>query len=96
VCDGMVRVERKIPNGKLVRIDVEFNGEYIRAIKITGDFFMYPEDAITNIERELAGVVVSELERKLPTIITNNCEEVIGFSTDDLAGIIREAYERRQ
>jgi hypothetical protein len=42
----------KVPGGKLIRIWVDFDGK-INSIRITGDFFVYPETWIEQLEKEL-------------------------------------------
>lgn len=49
----------KIPEGKLVKIDLEEKEGMIEKIKITGDFFMYPEEIITKLEENLAGCKIN-------------------------------------
>ena len=45
----------KVPNGKLLKIFLEFNekNNSIESIKITGDFFAYPEETIEIMENKL-------------------------------------------
>ena len=42
----------KVPQGKLLKISIEFDekNNVIRDIRITGDFFAYPEEAIELME----------------------------------------------
>lgn len=46
----------------LIRVDAEVENNTIIGIKLTGDFFMVPEEALLFLERHLRGV---ELDRKL-------------------------------
>ena len=43
--------------GKLIKIDLQYD-EAIREIKIHGDFFLYPEDAIDKLQHQLIGTRV--------------------------------------
>jgi len=43
----------KIPEGKLVKIELETVDDKINKIKITGDFFLYPEEIINKLEKSL-------------------------------------------
>ena len=54
----------KVPNGKLLKIFIEYNlkKNTINMINITGDFFAYPDESIEIIEKNLKNV---KLERKL-------------------------------
>ena len=90
----MVLIERKIPNGKLVRIDVQFGGGKIGSIKITGDFFMHPEDALVEIERRMVGLDATNPRQKIAEIFSLANAEIIGFSADDISDMVREAYEK--
>ncbi|MFC1750265.1 lipoate protein ligase C-terminal domain-containing protein, partial [Pseudomonadota bacterium] len=51
------RAIKKVVGGKLVkvRIDAEQGGS-INAVQITGDFFLHPEDALTDVEKNLIGL----------------------------------------
>ena len=52
--------EFKAPKG-LIKVEVELTGDRILRIFISGDFFMYPEDALERFERALIG---SRVDRK--------------------------------
>ncbi len=90
----MALIERKIPNGKLVRVDVQFGEGKIGSIKITGDFFMHPEDALVEIERRMIGLQRDDLKQKIADIFSSVNTEIIGFSADDISDMVREAYEK--
>ena len=51
----------RAPKG-LIRVEAEVENNTILDIKITGDFFMVPEEALLLLEKHLRGV---ELDRKL-------------------------------
>jgi lipoate-protein ligase A len=46
--------EFKAPKG-LIKVDVELAGDRMLRIFISGDFFMYPEDALERFEKALTG-----------------------------------------
>lgn len=50
----------KVPDGKLVKIELDFVNETILSVKIFGDFFVYPEEGIEKIEEALAGKMLEE------------------------------------
>jgi len=63
----------------------------IKNIKITGDFFMYPEDTIEKLEEALKGV---EFEKKeIRNAIENSLKDVelIGVSIDDFVTVMMNA-----
>lgn len=47
--------EFKAPKG-VIKVELELSADKISRISLSGDFFMYPEDAIEELERVLAGV----------------------------------------
>ena len=44
----------KVPDGKLLKITLEFDGK-IKKVKLTGDYFIYPEEENDAIEKCLVG-----------------------------------------
>lgn len=88
------RALKKVAGGKLIRAEVEFD-EAIRKLKITGDFFMHPEEAIDGLENSLIGIAVSiskeELESEIKQFIEARQILLIGFSPADLAEVIKAA-----
>ena len=51
------QVTRKVPGGKLFRIELVYDRR-IEAVKITGDFFLHPEETILELESCLEGVLL--------------------------------------
>jgi hypothetical protein len=47
--------ELKAPKG-VIKVELELEGEAISHISLSGDFFMYPEDALERLEQALVGV----------------------------------------
>ncbi|VVC02566.1 Uncharacterised protein [Candidatus Bilamarchaeum dharawalense] len=88
-----MRCLEKIPNGKLVAVDVIVSAGKVVSMKITGDFFLYPEEQITALEAAFVGVSPSlsdsELSDRIKQAIKN--AELIGVSVDDLIRIFRKA-----
>jgi len=82
----------KIPNGKLVKINLEYdeNTNKIVNIKITGDFFAYPEEAIDTLEKELKNTQLSKkiLFDMINKIIKSNNFEFIGLNTEGITNSI--------
>ena len=78
----------KVPNGKLLKIFLEYNekNNLIENLKITGDFFAYPEEAIETIENNLKNVSLKReiLIEKISSIIKDNRFEFIGLNAEGL------------
>ncbi len=51
----MKYAEFKAPKG-VIKVELELSGEVISKIALSGDFFMYPEEAIERLEAGLTGI----------------------------------------
>jgi lipoate-protein ligase A len=82
--------------GKLLRIDIACNTT-ITDLKITGDFFMHPEETLEQIVSALIGTEVpiqkEEIRRKINYVCHNNETEIIGLTIDDIVNTIIEATQ---
>ena len=88
------RAQRKIPGGKLVRVDAVCEGHHLSNIRITGDFFVHPEEALAQIERDLEASALSgnepDLEKLIGAVILANDARLVGFGARDIADLLRE------
>jgi lipoate-protein ligase A len=88
---------KKIPGGKLVRVDVDYSTEKIEHVKITGDFFLHPDDLLEAMEERLAGVSLplegARLASDLQTLLDEQGGVLIGFTPVDLMEILEEALK---
>ena len=86
----------KVAGGKLVRVKVDFD-KVINSIQITGDFFLHPEDAVEGMENAIVGsdVDVSQevLKNKLDEVIEKYDVMLVGFSSEDIARLIKGALK---
>lgn len=82
--------------GKLLRIDVTYD-DHIESIKITGDFFIHPEDTLDQIVAELRGIPIpfqaDSVKRKINYIIHSNETEMIGITVDDIVTTLAEVLQ---
>ncbi len=87
---------RKVKEGKLVKVEVECDG-FIKKIKITGDFFLHPEDILEKIEKSILGLgkdtSTEAIASRIHEITGANDAQMIGVSPESLAQVIREALE---
>ena len=78
----------KVPNGKLLKISLKYDdkNKQILGLRITGDFFAYPEEAIEIIEKKLLNTTLNEkiLKDKIDDVIKENKIEFIGLNTEGL------------
>jgi len=78
----------KVPHGKLLKISIDYDEKKnkIRDIRITGDFFAYPEEAIELMETQLRNTVIEreQLQEKIQSIIKEYHIEFIGVNAEGL------------
>jgi lipoate-protein ligase A len=88
-----MRHEEKIPGGKMLAVEVDISGRTIAKVKITGDFFLHPEDAILEVEKALTGIRADLTEEEITAIIGKSLEgaKLIGASASDIARILKKA-----
>jgi lipoate-protein ligase A len=89
------KIEYKVEGGKLIKVQLETSNGKISRIKITGDFFMHPEELIEKLEASLIGRKPDRncLERTLTDFVKNNGIVLLGISTEDLIKCIMKACE---
>ncbi|MFW5902489.1 MAG: lipoate protein ligase C-terminal domain-containing protein [archaeon] len=80
----MKTVNYKVPNGKLLKLNLKLKKGKIEEIKIEGDFFIHPEEKIKQIEKSLKGIKVNEVEETIERLIKEEEIKIIGFSPNDL------------
>jgi len=84
------RAEFKVPGGKLMAAETEaVDGRLVR-VKITGDFFMHPEEAIEDLEAAVTGVPTDTgLEEAVERFFGSRSIDLIGASPADFIRVIR-------
>lgn len=85
----MIKKELKIEGGKFVRCKMEIEGGKIERIVVNGDFFLYPEASINQLESELKGLKIADVD-SIEKTISKFFEKVeaIGITREDLVKII--------
>ena len=63
--EGLLSADYKAPGGKLVRVRLTESDRRIRSAKISGDFFLIPEDSLSKLEKMLEDVRLEESELRL-------------------------------
>jgi lipoate---protein ligase len=97
-------IVRKIPGGKMVRVDVRFS-DTLEYVRITGDFFLFPEDVIDQLEAALVGTRLpldfpalpgghrDDVVSKIEAILQANQAELYGVSPQDIVSMLEEALK---
>jgi len=93
--ERMGRAEYKVEGGKLVKVQVTTEGNRIRKVKITGDFFLYPEEFLEELEEALVGSRLDEssLTKLIEDAVEKRKATFLGVSPKDFARCIVMAGE---
>jgi lipoate-protein ligase A len=87
---------QKVKEGKVVKVEVEYD-EVIRKIKITGDFFLHPEEILEKIEKSTLGLnkdtSMEAIASKIQRIVKAHDAQMIGISPESMAAVIKEALK---
>ncbi|MEM2896340.1 MAG: lipoate protein ligase C-terminal domain-containing protein [Halobacteria archaeon] len=89
-----LKAEYKVPQGKLIRIKYRIDDGKISKIKITGDFFLHPEESIEELESRLKGLKLEELGLK--EAIKDFFEKgyvLVGAEPEDFVTVILKALK---
>lgn len=80
----------KIPEGKLLKLFLETENDKIVDIKITGDFFVYPEEKIVKIEGALKGQVLDKeaLRKAIQGVVDKESMELFGINAEGIVTAI--------
>jgi len=77
-------------------VEIECN-ELIRNVRITGDFFIHPEDILDEIEKSIIGLERSASIETITSNIRNRIADrdvrMIGISPESIALLISEALK---
>lgn len=92
----MHEAESKVPGGKLVRLKAEV-GETVFSVRISGDFFLHPEEAIEHIEDALVGlskgVTREEILQRITNVATVHKVTMIGITAEAIADLLLEVLK---
>ncbi|MFI9306060.1 biotin/lipoate A/B protein ligase family protein [Streptomyces triculaminicus] len=86
--------EYKVPGGKLVVVDVEVRDGALRDVRVAGDFFLEPDEALLDIDRALEGADADLTAPDLATRIDAALPEgtvMFGFSSEAVGIAVRRA-----
>src|SRR6476619_6081602 len=86
----MIKAHNLYKSKKLIKISLEYtdNKKIISSIRITGDFFLYPEETLDQIEASLIG---KKMDRNSIKETIEKClsySEAFGFDSESLTAAI--------
>jgi lipoate---protein ligase len=86
--------EYKTPGGKLVVVDLEVEDEKLSKVMVSGDFFLYPDDAFPALTEALEGLSVdlaeTEIAERVRMALPRDAE-LLGSSPEAIAAAVRRA-----
>lgn len=91
--------EFKVPKGKLVVIDLEIERDTLRNVRLSGDFFLYPEEALEPLTASLEGAPAGKDEETYEHIVAAAVPlgaELLGFSPRSVAVAVVRAQRRQE
>jgi lipoate-protein ligase A len=85
--------EYKVPDGKLVVIDLDVVNDQLRNVELSGDFFLLPEDAIWRLTAAIEGAPANASEGELSQRVQGAAQgvELIGITPEGVAIAVRRA-----
>jgi lipoate-protein ligase A len=87
----MKRAEYKVPGGKLLAAEVQEKGRALARVKLVGDFFMHPEEAILGLEEALTGSPLDEIDDRVESFFAKGDITLYGVAPGDFVKVIRLA-----
>lgn len=85
--------EHKTPSGKLVVVDFEVREGKLSGVKVSGDFFLEPPEALADITASLEAAAAEATEEELANRVRESAgeeTEMVGFSPEAVAKAVRK------
>ena len=84
------KAQYKVEGGKLIKVQLKLEDDKIKEAKITGDFFLHPEELIDELEKTLEGSEINEdvLADHIKAFIKRNKAVLLGVTPEDFAKCI--------
>ena len=92
---GLLAADYKSPGGKLVRVRLKEKDGLISSVKITGDFFLVPEESLAKLEKMLEDVPIREQELRMlvDRFFRGTGAQGLGMTAEDLVKAILATRE---
>jgi lipoate---protein ligase len=92
-----VHGEFKVPGGKLVVVDLSVADGRLVDVRVSGDFFLEPDEALPAIDAALTGLPVESEAKAIAAAVTAALPAgtvMLGFSAEAVATTVRRALQR--
>ena len=87
------RLDHKVPGGKLIRVEIEFDGDYTKKVHVRGDFFAHPENVFEEAESKLEQVRLSDLPEIARSSFSRPDLALFGVTADAIAETLGRALD---
>ncbi len=90
--------EYKTPGGKLVVVDLEIADQRFSQVVVSGDFFLEPAEALSQITESIEGLAADATEPEIADHVRDSIAPdvaMIGFSPEAVAKAVRRAVDER-
>ncbi|AOV95452.1 hypothetical protein AQV86_06080 [Nanohaloarchaea archaeon SG9] len=88
-----LKASRKVPDGKMIKLELEKENKKIENAEIRGDFFLEPPEKLEELERKLEGLETEAEKEEVVEKLEEVDVDMIGFSAEDVFEAFREAVE---
>jgi hypothetical protein len=77
----------------LIEVELSIDNDSLSSLKITGDFFVYPEEALEVIEKELLNLKINQeqIKEKMMEIYKQHQISTPGITIDDWVTVVMKA-----
>lgn len=89
-----MHAEYKMPGGKLLVLNLDVQAGRLCNVRLSGDFFLEPAEALDNINQLLEGLPADCTEQYISHHLTQALEgkvEMYGISPEAIATVVRRA-----
>lgn len=89
--------EYKVPGGKLVVVDLDVADGRLSQVRLSGDFFLEPDEALEAVNRALEGAPAGSDAEQLAGLVRHGLPEsarLVGFSAEAVGIAVRRAVTR--
>lgn len=86
-----LKASQKVPEGKMVEIELEEDSGKIEKVRIRGDFFLEPPEKLGELEEKLEGLKTDAKQEEIKEKLQSVDVDMIGFSPKDVAEAFRKA-----
>lgn len=87
----IAKLDRKVPGGKLLRIELEAEGGRLLRARVRGDFFAHPEELFEEAEGALIGSDIGGIAGEALAAFSRPGLTLYGTSAADIALALTEA-----